>query len=172
LIGAQDSVQNRLLKVNEASRKLCISGNTLRRWADSRKIDCWKISSRGDMHFRQQDIEDCAIVSLKKNPENQKAHQQTKLLLVILVLLNLADAVVSQFIILNGYGVEGNSLLRYWVTKNQFVLIKAGASILAAILLWDLSRRAPKPTLIITAIIVCLYVLIVFWNIFVATTAA
>jgi hypothetical protein len=111
-------------------------------------------------------------VSVKKNPENQKVRRQTKLLLVILVLLNLADAVISQFIILNGYGVEGNSLLRYWVTKNEFVLIKAGASILAAILLWDLSRRAPKPTLIITAILVCFYVLIVFWNIFVATTAA
>jgi len=109
--------------------------------------------------------------AVSQTPENQKARQQTKLLLVILVLLNLADAIVSQFIILNGYGFEGNLLLSYWVTKNEFVLIKAGASILAAILLWDLSRRSPKRTLTITTIIVCFYTVIVIWNIFVATSA-
>ncbi|APV43375.1 hypothetical protein Dform_00009 [Dehalogenimonas formicexedens] len=85
-----------------------------------------------------------------------------------LVLLNIADAVVSQFIVTSGAGTEGNALLIYWVTRREFVLIKAGASIVAAVLLWDLSRRAPKPMLVVTAIIVAIYILIVAWNILVA----
>jgi len=56
-MNAQSNTQNRLLKVNEASRMLFVSSATLRRWADSGKIDCWKISSRGDMRFRQEDVE-------------------------------------------------------------------------------------------------------------------
>jgi hypothetical protein len=104
--------------------------------------------------------------------EHQKTRRQTKYLLIVLVLLNVADAVISQFIISNGYGTEGNSLLSYWVTRREFVLIKAGASLIAAAILWDLSRRAPKPTLAVTATIVVIYVAIVAWNILVAAGGA
>ena len=103
-----------------------------------------------------------------QNPADQKARRQTRILLVALVLLNVADAVISQFIFSSGYGVEGNSLLTYWVTRRDFVFIKAGASAVAAVILWDLSRRAPKPTLVVTAVFVAIYVVIVFWNILVA----
>jgi len=105
------------------------------------------------------------------SPADQQARRQTRILLVALVLLNVADAVISQFIVQSGVGTEGNLLLSYWITRREFVLIKAGASALAAILLWDLSRRAPRPTLVITAVIVAFYIIIVFWNILVASRA-
>ena len=103
-------------------------------------------------------------------PAEQKARRQTRLLLVALVLLNVADAIISQFIISNGYGSEGNALLSYWINRREFVFIKAGAAALAAIILWDLSRRAPRPTLAVTTIIVVVYILIVAWNILVAAS--
>ena len=105
------------------------------------------------------------------SPAEQKARRNTRLLLLILVLLNIADALISQFIIANGYGYEGNQIMSYWVEKQEFVLIKAGGSLLAAILLWDLSRRAPKSILVITYVVVACYVAIVLWNVFVAGTA-
>ena len=106
------------------------------------------------------------------NPAKQKARQSTRLLLLILVLLNIADALISQFIIINGHGYEGNMLMSYWVEKQEFVLIKTGGSILAAVLLWDLSRRAPRPILVVTYLVVACYVVIVLWNVFVATSAS
>ncbi len=84
------------------------------------------------------------------SPAEQSARKNTRLLLIILVLLNIADAHISNFIIFGGYGYEGNLLLSYWVEQREFVLIKAGGSILAALILWDLSRRAPRPILAIT----------------------
>jgi len=46
-----------MLNLQEASRLLSISNNTLRRWANVGKIESWSISSRGDRRFKKEDIE-------------------------------------------------------------------------------------------------------------------
>jgi hypothetical protein len=97
--------------------------------------------------------------------DDQKARKDTRVLLAILVFLNVADAIISQFIIFNGYGVEGNTFMSHWVNQNHFILIKAGAAILAAILLLDISRRVPKPALVIAFIMVIFCIAIVCWHI-------
>ena len=111
------------------------------------------------------------IIKESFSPAEQKTRRNTRLLLLILVLLNIADALISQFIVRGGYGYEGNLLMSYWVEKEEFVLIKAGGSLLAAFILWDLSRRAPRPMLVVIYIVVACYVAIVLWNVFVATSA-
>ncbi|WP_158513441.1 helix-turn-helix domain-containing protein [Dehalogenimonas formicexedens] len=57
LMNARSRDPNRLLKSSEASDMLQVSNTTLRRWADQGKINSWRISPRGDMRFRQEDLE-------------------------------------------------------------------------------------------------------------------
>jgi len=45
-----------MLTLKEVARLLHVHPNTLRRWSDDGKIRTYRISSRGDRRFKQQDI--------------------------------------------------------------------------------------------------------------------
>ncbi|PVV84342.1 hypothetical protein DD509_03340 [Dehalogenimonas alkenigignens] len=56
---------HRLLSTRDASELLKVSPDTLRRWGDEGRIECWRISPRGDRRFRREDIERLAWLQFK-----------------------------------------------------------------------------------------------------------
>ncbi len=98
---------------------------------------------------------------------NRKALRQKRTVLylvTVMVLLVIADGLISQHIAANGLGTEGNPLLRTIIGGPSFLSIKAGGSALAALLLWDLYRRLPKAALIASTVAVLFYTTVVYWN--------
>ena len=49
-------VKGKLLKVNEVSDILHVHPNTLRKWSNQGRIGTFRIGSRGDRRFREEDI--------------------------------------------------------------------------------------------------------------------
>ncbi|MFC1866212.1 helix-turn-helix domain-containing protein [Chloroflexota bacterium] len=45
-----------MLKVGDMAEILCVSPNTLRRWADKGAIESYRIRPRGDRRCRQSDV--------------------------------------------------------------------------------------------------------------------
>ena len=88
-------------------------------------------------------------------------------LLVTLILLVVADGLITQFLVRNGLGSEGNVFLKSVVNKETFILLKASGAILCALLLWDIQRRWYKLAFISTICFVAVYAGIVLWNLFV-----
>ncbi|OGO36150.1 MAG: hypothetical protein A2147_08900 [Chloroflexi bacterium RBG_16_57_8] len=87
-----------------------------------------------------------------------------KQLLVSLVLLVIADGLISQSVIASGVGSEGNPFLQTLVGDAKFLPLKIGGALLVAIVLWDIYRRTPKLGIAASAACVALYTGIVYWN--------
>jgi hypothetical protein len=85
-------------------------------------------------------------------------------LVVTLVALIVADGLISQFLIGNALGYEGNPFLASIAADDRFLLLKLAGGALAAIILWDIHKRRPKLALSFTVLFVALYTGIVFWN--------
>jgi hypothetical protein len=85
-------------------------------------------------------------------------------LLGTLLSLVVADGLISQFLIKNGVGHEGNPLLRVLVTEQNFLVIKMCAAIICVIVLWNIARRLPRLIFIFSACLVGVYTAILFWN--------
>ncbi len=87
-----------------------------------------------------------------------------KYLLVLLILLNIADAVLTNQIVNLGLGRESNPFLMNIVGQPTFVILKASSVLLAGIILWNIYQRHPKLALVSTSCFVAFYGLIVLWN--------
>ncbi len=87
-----------------------------------------------------------------------------KYLLSLLILLNIADAVLTNQIVNLGLGRESNPFLTNLVGQPTFVILKASSVLLAGIILWNIYRRHPKLALVSTSCFVAFYGLIVLWN--------
>ena len=86
-------------------------------------------------------------------------------LLGTLLSLVVADGLITQFLIKNGLGREGNPLLKVLVTENDFLVIKMCGAIICVLILWNIARRLPRLIFIFSACVVGLYTALVFWNI-------
>ncbi len=87
-----------------------------------------------------------------------------KYLLVLLILLNISDAVLTNQIVNLGLGREANPFLLNIVGQPNFIVLKASGVLLCGIILWDIYRRRPKLALVSTSCFVAFYGLIVLWN--------
>lgn len=87
-----------------------------------------------------------------------------KYLLAVLVLLNIADGVITNALIELGIGREGNPFLVDIVGRPGFVLIKIAGALFAAFLLWDISRHHPRLARVAATGCVGAYAVIVAWN--------
>jgi hypothetical protein len=87
-----------------------------------------------------------------------------KYLLGILVLLNILDAVLTDYLFRAGIATEGNPLLLPLVGQPAFLLVKLLGVIFAALVLWDIGRRHPTLALWVSACFVAIYTGIVAWN--------
>ncbi|UCG54729.1 MAG: hypothetical protein JSV32_00470 [Dehalococcoidia bacterium] len=86
-------------------------------------------------------------------------------LLGSLLALVVADGIISQFLIEEGLGREGNPLLKTIATDSDFLIIKMCGAVISVIILWNMARRKPKLVLISSSIFVLIYTAILFWNI-------
>ncbi len=87
-----------------------------------------------------------------------------RILLGALLATIVADGIITQFLVLNGFAVEGNPFLRFWVGKDVFLTIKLLGGLLAAMYLWSIYRRYPKLSIAFSSLFLVAYTFIVFWN--------
>ena len=88
-----------------------------------------------------------------------------KYLIICLVLLVIADGILTQYLTTHSMGIEANPFLNTVVGERKFILIKTGGALLVALLLWDMYRLKPKVALISSIVAVIAYTAIVYWNI-------
>jgi hypothetical protein len=77
---------------------------------------------------------------------------------------HLADGLVTNSVIAQGLGREGNPFLRAIVGDSSFLLLKIAGALLVALLIWDIYRARPKLALVTSTVAVTLYTAIVYWN--------
>lgn len=94
----------------------------------------------------------------------RKTPLKLKYLLLALILLNVADALLTDRIIKLDVGSEGNPFLLGIVGEPSFIILKVVGVLLCAFILWDINRRYPKLALIATTCFVVIYGGIVLWN--------
>ena len=86
-------------------------------------------------------------------------------LVTALVLLIVADGLLSQYLVAGGFGFEGNPVIRGLIGKGHFVVIKMVGALVVGVILLDIYRRRAKVALLATLLCVILYTGIVYWNI-------
>ena len=62
-----------MLTINEVARLLNVHINTVRRWSNQGALKSYRIGSRGDRRFRQEDIENFLAQGNKGTEVNEKA---------------------------------------------------------------------------------------------------
>lgn len=87
-----------------------------------------------------------------------------KYLLGCLIIFEIADGVLTHFLIKDGLGREGNPFLAAMVGETGFLILKVVGVLLCAVILWDVYKRFPKVALICTWCFVIFYGAIVLWN--------
>lgn len=87
-----------------------------------------------------------------------------KYLLALLLIFNVADAILTNNIIKFDVGRETNPFLLGIVGQPAFVILKIVGVLLCGLILWDVHRRHPRLALISTSIFAAAYGFIVFWN--------
>ena len=97
--------------------------------------------------------------------DNPVALCKIEYLLGTLLALVAADGIISQFLVEEGLGKEGNPFLRTLATDSNFLIIKMCGAIICVIILWNLARRKQRLVFIFSSIVVFIYTAILFWNI-------
>jgi len=87
-----------------------------------------------------------------------------KYLLGLLILLNIADGVLTNIVIGLGLGNEGNPFLFGLVGGVGFIILKILGALLCAFILWDIHRRHPRLAFVSTSVFVAFYTAVVSWN--------
>jgi len=90
--------------------------------------------------------------------------RQLKYLLGILILLNIADGILTHFLVKLDLGREANPFLLQIVGEPGFLVLKVVGILLCALILWDIHRRHPRLAFMSTSVFVTIYVGIVAWN--------
>jgi len=87
-----------------------------------------------------------------------------KYLLSLLVVLVIADGLLTNLLVNGGLAREGNPFLQHLVGEAGFIVIKAVGVLLCALILWDIHKRLPRLALVSTWCFVIGYGAIVIWN--------
>ena len=85
-------------------------------------------------------------------------------LIAVMVLLIVADGIISQYLVLNGLGQESNPFLKVLVGADVFLAVKVAGGLLAGLILFHLYRSRPAVAFRSTIVFVIFYVAILFWN--------
>lgn len=94
-----------------------------------------------------------------------------KYLLGLLIIFEIADGILTHFLIIGDLAREGNPLLLPIVGDTSFLVLKVVGVLIAAIILWDIYKRWPRLALISTSSFVIFYGVIVLWNLSLFTLA-
>lgn len=90
-----------------------------------------------------------------------------KYLLGMLIVLVVADGLISRFLVTRKLGWEANPFLQNLVGKDVFLVIKVLGVLLCVLILWDIYKQWPKLALISSLCFVVLHSGIVLWNLYV-----
>lgn len=94
-----------------------------------------------------------------------------KYLLGLLVVFEIADGLLTHFLITGGIAREGNPFLVPIVGDTGFLILKVVGVLLCALILWDIYRHHRKTALIATWCFVVFYGAIALWNLSLLATA-
>ncbi len=89
---------------------------------------------------------------------------QIRILVGSLFATVVADGLITEFLVRNGFGWEANPLLSDWVAKDAFLTLKLVGGFLAALYLLFMYRRQPKLSIWVSAFFLTVYTIIIFWN--------
>ena len=84
--------------------------------------------------------------------------------LSVLVILVIADGVITNVLVNSGVAREGNPLLVPLVGGGSFLALKAAGALFCSFILWDIYRQQPKMATIGTSCLMVAYAGIVLWN--------
>jgi len=90
-----------------------------------------------------------------------------KLLWGALFSLVVADGLITEFLITEGFAWESNPFLVDLIGKSGFIILKIIGAGLAVFILRDISIQHPRIALVATCFSTFIYTAIVFWNILV-----
>ena len=85
-------------------------------------------------------------------------------LLGVLVVLCVLDGLITNFLVTNGLGREGNPLMKGLVGDWKFLAVKSLGGLLCAFILWDIYKRWSKLAVVSTLCLVVILAGIVLWN--------
>ena len=91
--------------------------------------------------------------------------RQLPCLLGVLFALIVADGYISQYLVINNLGIEGNPFLATWINQDKFLYIKILGALLSVFILWDIYRRWSKLAISASIVFVLAYTCILYWNI-------
>jgi hypothetical protein len=96
--------------------------------------------------------------------EHSATLRKIEYLLAALLMLVVADGVISQFLIKQGLGQEGNPFLKTLAADSDFLIIKMCGAILCVLILWSIAKKSPRLILLFSSFVVAIYSAILFWN--------
>jgi len=73
---------------------------------------------------------------------------EVKYLLALLILFNIVDGALTNFLVELGLVREGNPFLLSVVGQPEFIILKVTGAALATLVLWDINRRHPRLALV------------------------
>ena len=100
----------------------------------------------------------------RRRLEGVKERRIMKCLLGAMFSRVVADGIISQFLVAEGLGREGNPFLQAFIGRDYFLWVKVGGALLCVLLLWDVYKRWPRIARIFSLCIVAFYTVIVYWN--------
>ena len=86
-------------------------------------------------------------------------------LLGVLFALVVADGVITQYLVMNSLGIEGNPFLTTWVDQDKFLYIKILGALFSVFILWDIYKQWSRLAMSASIVFVIVYTCIVYWNI-------
>ncbi len=89
---------------------------------------------------------------------------QLNLLLATLIIVVVADGILTNFLINERLATEFNPFLRSLAGQDIFPAVKLAGGLIAALLLVSLSRKHPQLSRAVTISGVVLYTAVVYWN--------
>ena len=90
--------------------------------------------------------------------------RQVRFLLCLLGSLMVADGLISNFIVRNGLGEEGNPLLQSIVGQSSFIFIKLAGAVIGGILLWRVFKKHHRLGLASIIFYILVYTTILWLN--------
>ncbi len=79
----------------------------------------------------------------------------------------VADGLITEFMVRNGFGWEANPFLSHWVAEDAFLTLKLAGGFLASLCLLSMYRRRAKLSIWVSACSLTAYTIIIFWNLLV-----
>ena len=110
-----------------------------------------------------------------KVAENMRSYfagsYQIRILVGSLLATIVADGIITEFLVFNGFAHEGNPFLQWWVLEDAFLTVKLLGGLLASLYLWDIYRRQPTVAIYCCSLFLAAYTFIISWNLLIAIKA-